>query len=159
MMAGLDTYSYYFGLATAIVLGYFLSSLRIERLVITFIVMLQERVSGEYLEKKTIEDGNTIASTKETFSIPSVLSGWTEEKLFELERRAIFSKACDLMAQESKLLTGAPRHGCLSLMRLDFRNQATIVLTTLPASPSLSSLGRISSCVRSTMYVGIVHML
>ena len=102
MMAGLDTYSYYFGLATAIVLGYFLSSLRIERLVITFIVLLQERVSGEYLEKKTIEDGNTIASTKETFSIPSVLSGWTEEKLFELERRAIFSKACDFDRSSKK---------------------------------------------------------
>ena len=159
MMAGLDTYSYYFGLATAIVLGYFLSSLRIERLVIAFIIMLQERVSGKYLKKQTIEDGNTIASAKETFSMPSVLSGWTEDSLFELERRAIFSKACVLIAQESKLLTGAPRHGCLSLMSLDFRNQATIVLTILPASPSLLSLGRISSCVRSTMYVGIVHML
>ena len=158
-MAGLDTYSYYFGLATAIVLGYVLSSLRIERLVIAAILMLQERMSGKALKKGTEEDRNTIASAKETFSTPSVLSGWSEDNLFELERRAIFSKACDLIAQESKLLTGAPRHGCLSLMRLDFRNQATIVLTTLPASPSLSSLGRISSCVRSTMYVGIVHML
>jgi hypothetical protein len=117
MMAGLDTYSYYFGLATAIVLGYFLSSLRIERLIITVIIMLQERVSGKYLKKQTTENGNTIESAKETFSTPSVLSGWTEEKLFELERRAIFSKACDFIAQEGKLLTEHPDmavcHSCV----------------------------------------------
>ncbi len=105
-MAALDTYSYYFGLASAIVLGYFLSSLRIERLVIAAISMLQERVSGKDFKKRTKADRNTIASAKETFSTPSILSGWTEENLFELERRAIFSKACDLIAQASKLLTG-----------------------------------------------------
>jgi nitrite reductase/ring-hydroxylating ferredoxin subunit len=106
-MAGLDTYPYYFGLATAIVLGYFLSSLRIERLVIAAIIVLQERVGGKSSKKQTTEDGHTIASAKKTFLTPSILSGWTEENLFELERRAIFSKACNSIAQASKLLTGS----------------------------------------------------
>ena len=119
-MTALDRYSYYFGLAIAIVLGYFLSSLHIERLVIAGITVLQKRLSGKAIKKRTTEEDNKVAGAEHTFSTPSVLSGWTEENLFELERRAIFSKACDLIAEARKLLTGgitdlAFCHSCVQI--------------------------------------------
>jgi hypothetical protein len=96
-MAVLDTYSYYFGLGIAIVLGYVLSSLRVERLLIAAIMVLPERVSGKSLKKEIISEGNNVADAEEKFPTPSFISGWTKENIFELERRAIFSKACDLI--------------------------------------------------------------
>lgn len=95
IMAVPDTYSYYFGLGIAIVLGYVLSSLRIERLLIAAIMALPERISGTSLKKQISPAGNNVIENEQTFPMPSVLSGRTEENIFELERRAIFSKAGD----------------------------------------------------------------
>jgi hypothetical protein len=98
-MAVLDTNSYYFGLGIAIILGYVLSSLRVERLFIAAIMVLPERVNGKSLNKEIISERNNITNAEQKFPTPSFISGWTEDNIFELERRAIFSKACDLIAQ------------------------------------------------------------
>jgi len=91
-----DTYSYYFGLGIAIILGYALSSLRVERLFVAALMLFPERTSGIPLKKEATLVGSNLVSAEETFSRPRVPSHWTEENVFELERRAIFSKACDI---------------------------------------------------------------
>ena len=89
-----ESYSYYFGLGIAIFLGYALSSLRVERLFVAAIMLLPERVSGIQLKKHTISVASNSAAAEEKFSRPVFPSHWTEENIFELERRAIFSKVC-----------------------------------------------------------------
>jgi len=90
-----DTYSYYFELGIAIILGYALSSLRVERLFVAAIMLLPERVSGIPLKKQLAPVESNVVNAEDTLSRPTFPSHWTEENIFELERRAIFSKACD----------------------------------------------------------------
>jgi hypothetical protein len=90
------TYSYYFGLGIAIVLGYALSSLRIERIFVAAIMLLPERVSGNSPKKQTIPVGNESEVAKESSVVSYFPDNYTTESIFELERRAIFSKACHL---------------------------------------------------------------
>jgi hypothetical protein len=104
-MAAPEAYSYYFGLGVAIVLGYVLSSLRIERLLIAAFALLPEQFGGRLSKEQKTEE-HSIAENLKIFSTPSVLSGLTEENIYELERRAIFSKACDLNVQSRDILTG-----------------------------------------------------
>ncbi|KAE9365519.1 ISP domain-containing protein [Stipitochalara longipes BDJ] len=87
-----ETYSYYLGLGIAIILGYALSSLRIERLFVAVIMLLPEQVSGKSLKKQMIPVGNNTTVAGESFPRPKFPAYWTEESIFELERRAIFSK-------------------------------------------------------------------
>lgn len=104
-MAVPDASSYYFGLGMAIVLGYVLSSLRIERLLIAAIMLLPQQAGGKPLKKERISDENNISDAQETFSMPRILRGLTEESIYELERRAVFSKACNSNVLSSKNLT------------------------------------------------------
>jgi hypothetical protein len=81
-------------------LGYVISSLRIERLIITAITMPPEQVSGTLAKKQmAASQEKSLVDSEDSFPRMSILSGWTDEKIFELERRAIFSKACGLTAQ------------------------------------------------------------
>ncbi|KAH8790340.1 hypothetical protein F5882DRAFT_491748 [Hyaloscypha sp. PMI_1271] len=94
-MAILDAYSYYYGLGIAMMLGYVISSLRIERFIITAITMLPKQVSGTLAKKQmAASQEKSLVDSEESFPRMSILSGWTDENIFELERRAIFSKAC-----------------------------------------------------------------
>jgi hypothetical protein len=159
-MAVHDTYSYYFGLGIAIVLGYVLSSLRIERLLVAALLVLPDWWSRKSSKKEIMAEGNSIANGEERFTRPTVLSDWTEENVFELERRAIFSKACDFTThsmQHSDRVN--KRLGFLLPMHQGSRKQAIIGHTILLALPLSSSWEKTSSCGRSTMYVGTVHML
>jgi hypothetical protein len=98
-MATPDAYSYYGGLGIAIIVGYVLSSLRIERLLVAVVLLFPERVSGKSAKKQIIAvEGNNFADAEDNSSTTTSLSGWTNENVFELERRAIFSKACDFNA-------------------------------------------------------------
>jgi hypothetical protein len=96
-METLDAYSYYAGLGVAIIVGYILSSLRLERLLIA-LILLPERVSGQSAKKQIAVAEGDITDVGEAFSATTSLSGWTDENIFELERRAIFSKACNFNA-------------------------------------------------------------
>jgi ribose/xylose/arabinose/galactoside ABC-type transport system permease subunit len=99
-MAILDAYSYYCGLGIAMMLGYVISSLRIERFIITAITMLPKQVSGTLAKKQmAASQEKSLVDSEESFPRMSILNGWTDENIFELERRAIFSKACDFTAQ------------------------------------------------------------
>jgi hypothetical protein len=101
MMAAQDNYSYYAGLCVALIAGYLLSLLRIERLVLAVILLLPERVGGRPGKNQIIaaEEKETIEA-QEQVSPTTITSGWTDENIFELERRAIFSKACDFNARD-----------------------------------------------------------
>lgn len=101
MMASQDNYSYYAGLCVAIIAGYLLSLLHIERLILAAALLLPERVGGKPTKNQIIaaEENNT-REAKEQVPPTTITSGWTDENIFELERRAIFSKACDFNARD-----------------------------------------------------------
>ena len=118
-MTPLDAYSYYAGLLVAIIFGYLLSSLHIERFVLAAILFLPERVSGNSAKTKGISLGESRNTGLETVAqSKTLLDGLKDEDLFELERRAIFSKASiGFESSEAFLTSGnvdlALRNACL----------------------------------------------
>jgi hypothetical protein len=138
MMAAPDNNSYYAGICVAIIAGYLLSWLRIERLVLAGILLLPERLGGSPAKNQMIavNEKDTI-DFKEHLPPTTITSGWTDENMFELERRAIFSKACEFNAQCNQSSDRArTRLGFLQRIHLGFRSQETTALTKLPVFPS-----------------------
>jgi hypothetical protein len=106
MVAAPDNNSYYAGICVAIIAGYLLSWLHIERLVLAGILLLPERLGGSPGKNQMIaaEENDTI-DFKEHLPQTGITSGWTDESMFELERRAIFSKACEFNTNATRVLT------------------------------------------------------
>jgi hypothetical protein len=131
-MASPHTYSYYFGLGVAIILGYVISSLRIEIRIIGVITMLSERMGRTSAKKRMIQiKANELTESEESFQQKNILSGWDDKNIFELERRAIFSKACDFTAQRMQNSDKCDsRLGFLLPMHHGSRKQVTTEHTT-----------------------------
>jgi hypothetical protein len=97
------------------------------------------------------------------FSVDRILAAassknwWRDEALFQLERRAIFSKVGLHILLGNKLLTSL-RVGYLLHMRVDSRSLGTTVLSRFQDSRSLLYLEKIPSSELSRISAGIVHI-
>lgn len=93
IMAVLESSSYYAGLSIAILFGYLLSLLHLEKLLSRlFRLLLPDRGNGAL----AIHKNTSLEKDQATQEVaPTTFSDWKEEEIFELERRAIFSKASE----------------------------------------------------------------
>jgi hypothetical protein len=90
------------------------------------------------------------------YTLPA--SWFTNEKIFELEKRAIFSKVCNsILIYRSVPLTDLNSHGFWQCTEGVSTNPEIIFAMTLPASPLSSSWGKTELFKPFTMCVAIEH--